>query len=87
MFCPYFRSERIEATQKLTELRCDMLRQQKRYLDKREKEKDIEEIVTEGVKKEVYKMSFYILSFLSTGGLACFGFGDNWRAKCYTKKH
>lgn len=47
------RSERIEATQRLTELRCDMLRQEKRYLDKRDKEKEIEEIETEGVKKEV----------------------------------
>lgn len=50
---PVTRSERIEATQRLTELRCDMLRQEKRYLDKRDKEKEIEEIETVGVKKEV----------------------------------
>ena len=35
------KSERIEALQCLTSLRCDMLRQEKRYLDKLEKEKEI----------------------------------------------
>ena len=54
---PVTRSERIEATQRLTELRCDMLRQEKRYLDKRDKEKEIEEIETVGVKKEVRDQS------------------------------
>eukprot|EP00111_Clytia_hemisphaerica_P020031 TCONS_00059073-protein len=49
---PVSKSERIKANQKLTELRCDMLRQEKIYMAKQDKEQEIEEIETNGVKKE-----------------------------------
>ena len=45
---PISKSERIEALQRLVELRCDILRQEKRYLNKLEQEKQTELIHSEG---------------------------------------